>query len=76
MPSAAVTRSTSACAAAKVYAGDASRLVCGEAIQLHGGIGFTWELDVHFYFKRAKTYEMHYGSTEAQLERVLAAAGV
>src|SRR5262249_14925914 len=36
-----------ACAAAKAWAGDASRLVCGEAIQMHGGIGFTWELDVH-----------------------------
>ena len=64
-----------ACAAAKAYAGDAARLVTAEAIQMHGGIGFTWELDVHFFFKRAKTYEMHYGSTEAQLEHVLAAAG-
>ena len=63
------------CAAAKAYAGDASRLVCGEAIQMHGGIGFTWELDLHFFFKRAKTLEMHYGSTEIQLERVLEAAG-
>ena len=65
-----------ACAAAKAYAGDAARLVCGEAIQMHGGIGFTWELDLHFYFKRAKTLELHYGSTEAQLERALAAAGI
>jgi len=65
-----------ACATAKAYAGDAARLVCAEAIQMHGGIGFTWELDVHLYFKRAKTYEMHYGSTEAQLDRVLAAAGI
>jgi alkylation response protein AidB-like acyl-CoA dehydrogenase len=64
-----------ACATAKAYAGDAARLVCAEAIQMHGGIGFTWELDVHFFFKRAKTYEMHYGSTEAQLDRVLAAVG-
>ena len=64
-----------ACAAAKAYAGDASRLVCNEAIQMHGGIGFTWELDLHFYFKRAKTLEQHYGSTEAQLQRALAAAG-
>jgi alkylation response protein AidB-like acyl-CoA dehydrogenase len=64
-----------ACATAKAYAGDASRAVCGEAIQMHGGIGFTWELDVHWYFKRAKTLEQHYGSTEAQLERALAAAG-
>jgi alkylation response protein AidB-like acyl-CoA dehydrogenase len=64
-----------ACAAAKAYAGDASRQVCGETIQMHGGIGFTWELDVHLYFKRAKTLEQHYGGTEVQLERALAAAG-
>jgi len=64
-----------ACAAAKAYAGDASRLVCGESIQMHGGIGFTWELDLHIYFKRAKTLEQHYGSTEVQLERALQAAG-
>jgi alkylation response protein AidB-like acyl-CoA dehydrogenase len=64
-----------ACATAKAYTGDAARLVTAETIQMHGGIGFTWELDVHFYFKRAKTYEMHYGSTEAQLERVLQAVG-
>lgn len=63
------------CAAAKAYAGDAARLVCNEAIQMHGGIGFTWELDLHFYFKRAKTLEQHYGSTEVQLQRALAAAG-
>ena len=63
-----------ACATAKAYAGDASRLVCGEAIQMHGGIGFTWELDVHFFFKRAKTLEQHYGATELQLERALGAA--
>ncbi len=64
-----------ACAAAKAYAGDSARLVCGEAIQMHGGIGFTWELDLHLFFKRVKTLEQHYGSTEAQLETALAAAG-
>ena len=64
-----------ACATAKAWAGDASRLVCGETIQMHGGIGFTWELDVHLFFKRAKTLEQFYGSTEEQLERAMAAAG-
>jgi alkylation response protein AidB-like acyl-CoA dehydrogenase len=64
-----------ACATAKAYAGDSARLVCGETIQMHGGIGFTWELDVHLYFKRAKTLEQFYGSTEEQLERALAASG-
>ncbi len=63
------------CATAKAYAGDAARYVCGEAIQMHGGIGFTWELDLHFYFKRAKTLEQFYGSTEAQLEKALQAVG-
>ena len=64
-----------ACATAKAWAGDASRLVCGETIQMHGGIGFTWELDVHVFFKRAKTLEQLHGSTEEQLERALTAAG-
>jgi len=64
-----------ACASAKAYAGDAARYVCGQAIQLHGGIGFTWELDLHFFFKRAKTLEQRYGSTEAQFENALVAAG-
>jgi alkylation response protein AidB-like acyl-CoA dehydrogenase len=64
-----------ACASAKAYAGDAARLVCGESVQMHGGIGFTWELDLHFFFKRAKTLEQHYGSTEVQIERALTAAG-
>jgi alkylation response protein AidB-like acyl-CoA dehydrogenase len=64
-----------ACATAKAYAGDAARLVCGEAIQMHGGIGFTWELDLHVFVKRAKTLEAHYGSTEERLEEALAAAG-
>jgi len=64
-----------ACATAKAYAGDAARLVCGETIQMHGGIGFTWELDAHLFFKRAKTLEQFYGSTDEQLERALKAAG-
>jgi alkylation response protein AidB-like acyl-CoA dehydrogenase len=65
-----------ASAAAKAYAGDSARLVCGEALQMHGGIGFTWELDLHLYLKRAKTLEQHHGSTETQLGRALAAAGL
>lgn len=69
------SESALACATAKAYAGEAARVVCGEAIQMHGGIGFTWELDLHCYFKRVKTLEQHYGSTEAQLERALEAAG-
>jgi len=62
-------------AAAKAWAGDAGRLVCGEAIQLHGGVGFTWEYDPHVYLKRVKTLEQFYGSTGRQLEAALTAAG-
>ena len=50
---------------------EAARSVCGEAIQVHGGIGFTWEFDLHLYFKRAKHLEPLYGDTEYHRERVL-----
>jgi alkylation response protein AidB-like acyl-CoA dehydrogenase len=63
----------SAASIAKAYAGDASRKVCGEAIQVHGGIGFTWEYDLHMYFKRAKALEAQYGDAEYHREVVLAA---
>jgi alkylation response protein AidB-like acyl-CoA dehydrogenase len=60
-----------AASVAKAYVGDAARKVCGEAIQVHGGIGFTWEYDLHFWFKRAKYYEPMYG--DAEFHRELAA---
>jgi alkylation response protein AidB-like acyl-CoA dehydrogenase len=43
--------------------------VCGNAIQVHGGIGFTWEYDLHLYFKRAKHYEPLYGDGDFHRER-------
>ena len=63
-------------ATAKAYAGDAARFVCGQSIQLHGGVGFTWEYDPHIYYKRCKTLEQGYGSTRQQLETALRAAGL
>jgi alkylation response protein AidB-like acyl-CoA dehydrogenase len=51
---------------------DASRKVCGEAIQVHGGIGFTWEYDLHMYFKRAKALEVQYGDAGYHRELILA----
>ncbi len=56
---------------AKAYVGDAARKVCGEAIQVHGGIGFTWEYDLHMYFKRAKALEAQYGDAEYHRELIL-----
>jgi alkylation response protein AidB-like acyl-CoA dehydrogenase len=58
-------------AVAKAWAGPAARFVCGEAIQLHGGVGFTWEYDPHIYLKRANTLQHMYGSTRSQLEAAL-----
>src|SRR6185503_10468581 len=38
---------------AKAHAGDAFLFASKKGVQLHGGFGFTWDCDVHFYFKRA-----------------------
>ena len=48
-----------------------SRKVCGSSIQVHGGIGFTWEYDLHLYFKRAKHFEPLYGDADFHRERAL-----
>jgi alkylation response protein AidB-like acyl-CoA dehydrogenase len=60
-----------AASVAKAYVGDASRKVCGEAIQVHGGIGFTWEYDLHIYFKRAKALESMYGDADYHREQIV-----
>ncbi len=60
-----------AASVAKSALNEASKKVCGEAIQVHGGIGFTWEYDLHLYFKRAKHLEPLYGNTEYHREHVL-----
>jgi alkylation response protein AidB-like acyl-CoA dehydrogenase len=55
---------------AKAYASDAARNVAGIGIQVHGGIGFTWEHDMHLYFKRAKWGETMLGDATYHRERV------
>jgi alkylation response protein AidB-like acyl-CoA dehydrogenase len=50
-----------ACAAAKVYCGDAAVAACERSIQVHGGIGFTWEHVLHEYYKRALWIQAHAG---------------
>src|SRR5206468_5278969 len=61
-----------AASVAKAFVSGAARKVCGEAIQVHGGIGFTWEFDLHLYFKRAKHLEPLYGDADFHRERALA----
>jgi alkylation response protein AidB-like acyl-CoA dehydrogenase len=55
---------------AKAYASDAYRDVAASGIQIHGGIGFTWEADLHLYFKRAKASEVAFGDAVWHRERV------
>jgi alkylation response protein AidB-like acyl-CoA dehydrogenase len=55
---------------AKAYSSDAGWRVCGSSLQVHGGIGFTWEHDLHFFLKRAKTNAMLYGSASEHRERL------
>jgi alkylation response protein AidB-like acyl-CoA dehydrogenase len=47
---------------AKAASGECQRLVVGDGLQLHGGIGFTWEHDLHFLLKRAKTGDLLFGT--------------
>ena len=55
---------------AKAYCSDAYRFTAAEGIQIHGGIGFTWEHDMHLYFKRAKGSEVTFGDATWNRELV------
>ena len=55
---------------AKTYASDASRTVGNRGIQIHGGMGFTWENDLHLYYRRAKASETALGDATFHRERI------
>lgn len=55
---------------AKSAAGDACRLICNDALQIHGGVGFTWEFDIHLYLKRGKLLEYSFGDAAFHRERI------
>ena len=59
-----------AAAMAKAYSSDAGWRVTGSSLQVHGGIGFTWEHDLHFFLKRAKVDALLWGSATEHRERV------
>ena len=61
---------------AKAYASDAGWRVSAAALQVHGGIGFTWEHDLHFFLKRAKTDGHMFGTAGQHRERVAELAGL
>src|SRR5439155_2861907 len=55
---------------AKAAAGDCQRLIAEEGIQLLGGIGYTWEHDMHLYVKRAKTGDALFGTAHHHRAKV------
>jgi alkylation response protein AidB-like acyl-CoA dehydrogenase len=61
-----------AAATAKIHASEAFFHCAAESIQLHGGVGFTWEYDPHLYFKRARASEQLLGRPALHRERMAA----
>ena len=59
-----------AASAAKVWCSDASARVMAGALQVHGGIGFTWEHDLHLYVKRAQLDRLRFGDATVHRERL------
>jgi alkylation response protein AidB-like acyl-CoA dehydrogenase len=57
---------------AKAWCSDASRRVMGTGLQVHGGIGFTWEHDMHLYVKRAQLDQVSYGDASFHRDRIAA----
>jgi alkylation response protein AidB-like acyl-CoA dehydrogenase len=64
---------TTAVGVAKAHAADVAALANTEALQCHGGIGFTWEHDLHFWLKRGRALEHAYGSARTHRAAVAAA---
>ena len=63
-------------ALAKAYASEVYSRVAAENIQIHGGIGFTWEHDAHLYLKRAKASELFLGDGSYHRERLASRIGL
>jgi len=63
---------TRASSMAKAYCGEAARDACNDSIQIHGGMGFTWELGLHRFLRRAKVLEHAFGTHRWHYERVMA----
>ena len=61
---------TVAASVAKAAATDAERFANQNALQLHGGIGFTWEHDLHLWLKRGKALEWMYGDADLHRRRI------
>ncbi len=61
---------TLAASVAKAWCSDAYKHAAFEGVQVHGGIGFTWDHDMHLYFKRAKSSQVAFGDADYHRERI------
>lgn len=61
---------------AKAYCSETAFFNAGSALQMYGGVGFTWEYDVHLYFKRARASEAFLGSPAQHRERIAGELGL
>jgi alkylation response protein AidB-like acyl-CoA dehydrogenase len=66
-PDASIAAST-----AKTWCSDASKRVMASGLQVHGGIGFTWEHDLHFFLKRAQLDQLAFGDSTYHRQRLTA----
>jgi alkylation response protein AidB-like acyl-CoA dehydrogenase len=69
-------RQALASSAAKVAAADCERLMSKDGIQLHGGIGYTWEHDMHLYVRRNKSCSLLFGTPAEHRERIARLIGL
>ena len=65
-----------AAAIAKAFCSESYFHVVAETIQVHGGIGFTWEHDAHLFFRRAKSSQLFLGDEHYHRERFAALTGI
>jgi alkylation response protein AidB-like acyl-CoA dehydrogenase len=61
---------------AKAYASEAFRRIGIDCVQLHGGVGYTWEYDIQLYLKRSKFVSLAFGDAAYHYERVAALGGL
>ncbi len=59
-----------AAAMAKGFVGEAANMITAENIQVHGGVGFTWDVDCHLYFRRVKQNDILFGRSAWQRQRL------
>jgi alkylation response protein AidB-like acyl-CoA dehydrogenase len=64
-PDASIAAST-----AKVWCADAARRIMASGLQVHGGVGFTWEHDLHLFLKRAQLDQVSFGAASFHRERL------